>query len=104
MNRKALLVRVRKGEVIVLDVRPREEFRAGHIAGARSMPLSELQDRLAELPRNQEIIAYCRGPYCVLAAQAVEVLQKRGFRATRLEDGVADWRAYKLPFTTGDTA
>jgi rhodanese-related sulfurtransferase len=87
-----------------LDVRPREEYRAGHIVGAISLPLHELKERLAELPRDQNIVAYCRGPYCVLAAQAVELLREHGFRAVRLEDGVADWRAHGLPVATGDTA
>jgi rhodanese-related sulfurtransferase/DNA-binding transcriptional ArsR family regulator len=104
VDRKALLTRARRGLVTVLDVRPREEYRAGHIAGAISIPLEELKDRLAELPRDQEIVAYCRGPYCVFAAQAVELLQEQGFRAVRLEDGVADWRAQRLPVKTGDTA
>jgi rhodanese-related sulfurtransferase len=102
VDRKALLARVRKGVVTVLDVRPTEEYRSGHIAGAMSLPLHELKDRLAELPRNQDIVAYCRGPYCVLAAQAVELLREHGFRVARLEDGVADWRAHGLPVVTGD--
>ena len=104
VDRKALLARVRKGVVTVLDVRPPEEYRSGHIAGAISLPLHELQDRLAELPRDQDIVAYCRGPYCVLAVQAVELLRKRGFQAVRLEDGVADWRAHGLPVVAGAKA
>lgn len=100
VDRKALLARVRKGLATVIDVRPIEEYRAGHIAGAISMPVDELKARLAELPRNQEIVAYCRGPYCVFAAQAVELLRTQGFQAVRLEDSVADWRAYGLPVTT----
>jgi rhodanese-related sulfurtransferase len=104
IDRKALLARVRKGLVTVLDVRPAEEYRSGHIAGAISLPLPELQDRLAELPRDQDIVAYCRGPYCVLAAQAVELLRDHGFRVTRLEDGVADWRAHGLPVAVGAKA
>jgi rhodanese-related sulfurtransferase/DNA-binding transcriptional ArsR family regulator len=88
-----LLRRVRGGEVTVLDVRPPEEYRAGHIPGALSVPLPELKKRLAELPRNREIVAYCRGPYCVMALEAVELLRKRGFDAHRIEQGVADWRA-----------
>jgi rhodanese-related sulfurtransferase len=102
VDRKALLIRARKGLVTVLDVRPVEEYRAGHIAGAISIPLAELKDRLADLPRDQEIVAYCRGPYCVFAAQAVELLRARGFRAARLEDGVTDWRAHGLPVVMGD--
>jgi rhodanese-related sulfurtransferase len=104
VDRKALLARVRKGLVTVLDVRPSEEYQAGHITGAVSIPLAELQDRLAELPRDQDIVAYCRGPYCVFAAQAVELLREHGFHAVRLEDGVADWRAHGLPVAVGDSA
>ena len=102
VDRKALLARARKGLVTVLDVRPHEEYQSSHIAGALSIPLHELQDRLAELPRDQDIVAYCRGPYCVLAAQAVELLREHGFRVARLEDGVADWRAHGLPVVTRD--
>jgi rhodanese-related sulfurtransferase len=88
-----LVRRVRDGEVTVLDVRPSEEYRAGHIPGALSVPLSELKKRLAELPKNREVVAYCRGPYCVMAVEAVELLRKRGFKAHRMEQGVVDWRA-----------
>jgi rhodanese-related sulfurtransferase/DNA-binding MarR family transcriptional regulator len=93
VNRKALLERVRKGAVTVLDVRPKEEYNAGHIPGAISIPLKELQLRLSDLPRNQEIVAYCRGPYCVLSIQAVELLRARGFNAIRIEEGIQDFRA-----------
>jgi rhodanese-related sulfurtransferase len=102
VDRKALLTRARRGLVTVLDVRPSEEYQSGHIAGAISIPLHELQDRLAELPRDQDIVAYCRGPYCVFAAQAIELLREHGFRVARLEDSVADWRAHGLPVVTGD--
>jgi rhodanese-related sulfurtransferase len=88
-----LLRRVRNGEVTVLDVRPSEEYRAGHIPGALSIPVGELKARLAELPRRRQIVAYCRGPYCVMAVEAVVLLRKKGFQAHRLEQGVADWRA-----------
>jgi rhodanese-related sulfurtransferase/DNA-binding transcriptional ArsR family regulator len=88
-----LLRRVRGGEVTVLDVRPVEEYRAGHIPGAISIPVPELKRRLAELPRDREIVAYCRGPYCVMAVEAVALLRKKGFRAHRMEQGVTDWRA-----------
>ena len=102
VDRKTLLARVRKGEATVVDVRPAEEYRAGHIQGAISVPLEELKDRIAELPRDQEIVAYCRGPYCVWAAQAVQLLRERGFHARHLEDGVLDWRAYGLRVAVGD--
>lgn len=88
-----LLRRVRLGEVTVLDVRPREEYRAGHIPGALSIPVAELRARLGELPKERAIVAYCRGPYCVMAASAVKLLRKKGFTAHRMEQGVADWRA-----------
>lgn len=88
-----LLRRVKKGEVTVLDVRPSEEFRAGHIPGAISVPMGELKARLKDLPRNREVVAYCRGPYCVMAIEAVELLRKKGFTAHRLEKSVADLRA-----------
>jgi rhodanese-related sulfurtransferase len=88
-----LLRRVRDGQVTVLDVRPREEYRAGHIPGALSVPLPELKKRLTELPKNREVVAYCRGPYCVMALEAVDLLRKKGFRAHRLEQGVVEWRA-----------
>ncbi|MDB6161379.1 MAG: Transcriptional regulator, ArsR family [Gammaproteobacteria bacterium] len=90
---KELMQRVRNGDVTVLDVRPEDEYHAGHIPGARSVPVSELRKRLAELPKNREIVAYCRGPQCVMAIEAVELLRKKGFRAHRMEEGVIDWRA-----------
>lgn len=88
-----LLRRVRAGEVTVLDVRPHEEFRAGHLPGALSVPLPELKRRLSELPRERAVVAYCRGPYCVMAVEAVTLLRRRGFTAHRLEQGVVEWRA-----------
>jgi rhodanese-related sulfurtransferase len=88
-----LVRRVRRGEVTVLDVRPVEEYRAGHIPGARSIPVTELAERLQEVPKDREVVAYCRGPYCVMAIEAVELLRRKGFRAHRMEQGVADWRA-----------
>jgi rhodanese-related sulfurtransferase len=93
VDRDGLIQRVKEGAVIVLDVRPAEEYQSGHIPGAISIPLKELEQRLSELPLDQEIVAYCRGPYCVLAVQAVEILRERGFHAFRMEDGVQDWRA-----------
>lgn len=88
-----MLRRVRNGGVTILDVRPSEEFRAGHIPGALSVPLAELKKRLAELPKDRDIVAYCRGPYCVMAIEAVALLRKKGFRAHRMEQGVVEWRA-----------
>ncbi|HKA89596.1 MAG TPA: metalloregulator ArsR/SmtB family transcription factor [Haliangiales bacterium] len=88
-----LLRRVRAGEAVLLDVRPAEEYRAGHIPGAISIPLPELKSRLGELPRRREIVAYCRGPFCVMAADAVAVLRQRGYRAGRANAGVLDWQA-----------
>lgn len=88
-----LLRRVRSGEVTVLDVRPPEEYRAGHLPGALSIPVDELKARLKELPKDRDVVAYCRGPYCVMAIDAVELLRKKGFKAHRMEQGIADWRA-----------
>ncbi|MBI2441817.1 MAG: metalloregulator ArsR/SmtB family transcription factor [Lentisphaerae bacterium] len=99
---KELLKRVRSGTVTVLDVRPREEYLAGHIPGAVSIPLSQLGRRLRELPRGRTIVAYCRGPYCVLALKAIELLGKNGFQAIRLADGIPDWRAKRLPVAMGE--
>lgn len=101
VNQGALVDRVLRCEVTLLDVRPVEEYQAGHIPGAVSLPLRELEHRLADLPRDREIVAYCRGPYCVLAVEAVGRLRARGFRALRLEDGIPDWRARGLPVVVG---
>jgi rhodanese-related sulfurtransferase len=87
-----LLCRVKKGEVTVIDVRPAQEYRAGHIPGAISIPVGELKARLKEVPKGREVVAYCRGPYCVMAVEAVELLRKKGFKAHRMEQGVVDWR------------
>lgn len=97
LSREELLAQVEQGEVVVLDVRPKTEFAAGHLPYAQSMPLAELQKRLAELPRDKPVVAYCRGPFCLMAQEAVELLNREGFRAIRLEDGVAEWRAHGLP-------
>lgn len=91
-----LVARMRAGQVTLLDVRPVEEYRAGHIHGATSLPLAELERRIAELPTDLEIVAYCRGPFCVLAVEAVRRLRDKGFHATRLSDGVPEWRARGL--------
>jgi rhodanese-related sulfurtransferase/DNA-binding transcriptional ArsR family regulator len=87
-----LAERIASGEVVVIDVRPAEEYAAGHISGARSIPLPELRDRLAELPPGREVVAYCRGPFCLLAPEAVGVLRAAGRPARRLELGVTEWR------------
>jgi len=92
-----LLHRLQDADVIVLDVRPEEEYRFGHIPGARSIPIGELAERLEELPAEREIVAYCRGPYCVFADEAVALLRKRGYHATRFAQGLPDWQAEGLP-------
>ncbi|OYY93263.1 MAG: ArsR family transcriptional regulator [Hydrogenophilales bacterium 28-61-23] len=100
MSREDLLSQAERGEVMVLDVRPEAEFQAGHLPYALSMPLEELHKRLADLPHDKPVVAYCRGPFCLMAAEAVELLRKEGYSALRLEDGVAEWRAYGLPVET----
>ncbi len=95
--REELVRRVREGRAIVVDVRPPEEYRAGHIAGAVSIPLGQLERRIKELPARKEIVAYCRGPYCLMAYEAVEKLRTRGRRARRLTEGFPEWRAAGLP-------
>lgn len=97
IDRRVLLGKARRGEIVVLDVRPREEYETGHLPHARSVPLSELERKLATLPRSKEIVAYCRGPYCVLSEEALGILRKRGFKASRLADGVLEWRTAGLP-------
>lgn len=96
--------RLKDGSAIVLDVRPVEEYGAGHIAGARSIPLAELRARLRELPKSREIVAYCRGPYCVLADEAVALLRSRGMKAFRFEQGFPDWKASGYPVEMGSRA
>ena len=92
--------RLKDRSVVLLDVRPEEEYQAGHVAGARSIPLTELKARLKELPKRKEIVAYCRGPYCVFADEAVALLRSHGRKATRLETGFPDWKARGLPVVT----
>ncbi len=99
--REELVARAARREVTVLDVRAPEEFRAGHFPGARSVPLAELAARLDELPRDRAVVAYCRGPWCVLALDAVRMLRDAGFDARHAEEGVADWRAAGLPIEAG---
>jgi len=95
--RDELLNRVRDGLVTVVDVRPPEEYAAGHVPGAINVPLSALDDRLASLPLDREVVAYCRGPYCVLAYDAVARLRSKGFKARRLQDGFPEWKISGLP-------
>jgi DNA-binding transcriptional ArsR family regulator/rhodanese-related sulfurtransferase len=102
IGQEELLERARASDVVVLDVRPAEEFRAGHIAGAMSVPVGELERRLSELPAGKEIIAYCRGPYCVMAFDAVRKLRAKGRAARRLVDGFPEWRAAGLPVESSE--
>jgi rhodanese-related sulfurtransferase/DNA-binding transcriptional ArsR family regulator len=97
VDRRSILRQAQKGEVTVIDVRPEEEFAAGHLPYARSLPLAELKKRLKQLPKDKLVVAYCRGPFCMMAQDAVALLQKRGYRARYLGDGVAEWRAHGLP-------
>ena len=97
VSREDLLARMRNGLVTVLDVRPEDEFEAGHLPGAVNIPLGELEARLGEFDRNREIIAYCRGPWCVLSFEAVSALRARGYEARRLKDGWPEWKAAALP-------
>lgn len=97
VSRRDLLRRLKDGMVTVLDVRPADEYATGHVRNAVNIPLRELTRRLKELPRNREIVAYCRGPYCVLAFEAVALLRERGFKVRRLEDGFPEWKAAGLP-------
>jgi rhodanese-related sulfurtransferase len=97
MTRQELRSRLRVGDVVVLDVRPAPEYDAGHIRGAVSIPITELRDRLDELPEDREVVAYCRGPYCVYADDAVRLLAERGVAARRLDDGFPEWAIARLP-------
>lgn len=97
VDRKTLLSRARNGDVVLLDVRPADEFNAGHLPFARSVPMAELKARLKDLPKSKTIVAYCRGPYCFYSKEAVELLRKKGFRAEQLKDSVNDWAAEGLP-------
>jgi rhodanese-related sulfurtransferase/DNA-binding transcriptional ArsR family regulator len=101
LDRRQLLARIRAGDVTVLDLRDESEFGAGHIPGARSVPLGELKKTLRSIPRDQEVVAYCHGPYCVLSLEAVQLLNAKGYRATRLDDGPVEWAAAGLPVARG---
>jgi len=97
VDRADILRRAASGEVVVLDVRPEDEFAVAHLPHARSLPVEELKRRVAELPKNVPVVAYCRGPFCLMAKDAVELLRKKGYQAFHLTDGVAEWRARGLP-------
>jgi len=97
VGRQVLLEQARRGEVFVIDVRPQTEYEAAHLPFARSMPVAEIEQRLAELPSDIEIVAYCRGPYCLLSDEAVELLAAKGYRVRKILDGVSEWQAAGLP-------
>ena len=101
VSRDELVDRLRSGTATVLDVRPEDEFRQGHLPGALNIPLAQLERQLAELPADREIVAYCRGPWCVLSFEAVAALRQRGYRARRLEDGFPEWKVTGLPIAHG---
>lgn len=101
VGRSELMARVREGGTMVIDVRPAAEYRAGHIPGAVNIPVDELSQHLEALPRGQEVVAYCRGPYCMLAFDAVATLRQAGYQARRLEDGFPEWKAESRPVDTG---
>ncbi|MDX5445834.1 MAG: metalloregulator ArsR/SmtB family transcription factor [Zoogloeaceae bacterium] len=97
LKRHELMEAARRGELVVIDVRPEAEYRAAHLPFARSIPLAELERRIAELPRDLDIVAYCRGPFCLLSDEAVKLLASRGFRVRKISDGITEWRAAGLP-------
>lgn len=96
-SRESLLTKARSGDIVVIDVRPEAEYVAGHLPFARSLPLAELEKRLADLPADKEIVAYCRGPFCLMSDEAVKLLRQRGYTAHKIADGVSEWRAGGLP-------
>jgi rhodanese-related sulfurtransferase/biotin operon repressor len=104
VSRAELTQRMKKGLVTVIDVRPEDEFALGHVPGARNVPLGDLKRYLSKLDRRTEIVAYCRGPYCVMSFEAVSQLRKLGFKARRLEDGLPEWKAAGLPVQTGTSS
>ena len=101
ISRSELQRRLKRGDLVVIDVRPEAEFAAGHVAGARSVPVATLARRLKQIPKSRDVVAYCRGPYCVLADDAVRILRRKGYRARRLQDGFPDWREAGLPVAEG---
>lgn len=104
LGRKELLAQAKRGDVIVIDVRPADEYDTAHLPHARSMPLGEIAERLAELPRDKEIVAYCRGPFCLMSDEAVTLLRMQGFVACKTIDGVSEWQAAGLPVTRAPAA
>ena len=96
-NRESLLEKARNGDIVVIDVRPGDEFDSGHLPHARSIPLDELEQRIADLPAGKEIVAYCRGPFCLMSDEAVRLLRARGFTAHKIKDGVAEWLKRGMP-------
>jgi rhodanese-related sulfurtransferase/DNA-binding HxlR family transcriptional regulator len=102
ISRKELSGRLKRGELVVLDVRPETEYQAGHIAGARSLPYTELRRRMRSIPKGAEVVAYCSGPYCVYADDVVRDLSRRGYRARRLQDGFPEWKDAGLPVAAGE--
>jgi rhodanese-related sulfurtransferase/DNA-binding transcriptional ArsR family regulator len=100
MGRKELMAQAKRGDIIVIDVRPPDEYLAAHLPYARSMPLAELAQRMAELPRDVDIVAYCRGPFCLMSEEAVKLLQAHGLRARKTSDGISEWQAAGMPFAT----
>lgn len=104
VDRAEILRRAAAGEVVVLDVRPESEFAVAHLPNARSLPVGELKKRIAELPKDVPVVAYCRGPFCLMAKDTVELLRKKGYRAFHLTDGVAEWRARGLPVAGAGSA
>ncbi|HUP84620.1 MAG TPA: metalloregulator ArsR/SmtB family transcription factor [Acidimicrobiales bacterium] len=102
IDRDELARRIRRGDIVVLDVRPQAEFSSGHIAGATSVPIAELRKHMKALPKDADVVAYCRGPYCVYADDAVRELNRRGYRARRLVDGFPEWKRAGLPVASGE--
>lgn len=100
VSRETLLEQARSGDVVVLDVRPAEEFATAHLPFARSMPVAEIEQRLAELPQGKEIVAYCRGPFCLLSDEAVALLSAHGYAVRKMTDGVSEWQAAGLPLAS----
>lgn len=97
ITKEELIKRTKNNDAIILDVRPYQEYQNGHIPGSLSIPLSELKNRLGEIPKNRDVVAYCRGPYCVLSAEAMTILRNAGFQAMRLKEGLPEWREAGLP-------